>query len=139
MMGSDKQNFTLNNSKYFKVMSLILVIVAVAAFTFSTEFVTSFSQNLVKTTGAVYLCLVILYAFIVLYRFMAKRKLILTLKEVLLTIVFLFIVYDLALLVDKILVLMNRDLEAMPSNIITYITLFCFIVFQKYIFRKEVK
>jgi len=133
------RNFTSNNSKYFKVMALITVIVAVIAFALSTEFATSFSQNFVKTTGAVYLCLVIIYAFIVLYRFMTKRKLILTLKEVLLTVVFLFIVYDVALLVDKILVYMDRDLDAMPSNIITYITVFCFIVFQKYIFRNEVK
>ena len=71
--------------------------------------------------------------------FMAKRKLILTLKEVLLTIFFLFVVYDVALLVDKVLVYVDRDLDAMPSNIITYITVFCFIVFQKYIFRNEVK
>ena len=133
------QNFTSNNSKYFKVMALITVIVAVIAFTLSTEFSTSFSQNFVKTTGAVYLCLVIIYASIVLYRFMAKRKLILTLKEVLLTIFFLFVVYDVALLVDKVLVYVGRDLDAMPSNIITYITVFCFIVFQKYIFRNEVK
>ena len=133
------QNFTSNNSKYFKVMALITVIVAVIAFTLSTEFSTSFSQNFVKTTGAVYLCLVIVYAFVVLYRFMAKRKLILTLKEVLLTIFFLFVVYDVALLVDKVLVYVDRDLDAMPSNIITYITVFRFIVFQKYIFRNEVK
>ena len=133
------RNFTSNNSKYFKVMTLFTVIVAVIAFTLSTEFSTSFSQNFVKTTGAVYLCLVIIYAFIVLYRFMAKRKLILTLKEVLLTIFFLFVVYDVALLVDKILVYVDRDLDAVPSNIITYITGFWGIVFQKYIFRNEVK
>ena len=133
------RNFTSNNSKYFKVMTLFTVIVAVIAFTLSTEFATSFSQNFVKTTGAVYLCLVIIYAFIVLYRFMAKRKMILTLKEVLLTIFFLFVVYDVALLVDKILVYVDRDLDAVPSNIITYITVFCFIVFQKYIFRNDEK
>lgn len=120
-------------------MGLVALVLAGVAITLSTEFVTSFSQNFVKTTGAVYLCLVIVYAFIILYRFMAKRKLVLTFKEILLTIVFLFFVYDLALLVDKILVLMNRDLEAMPSNIITYLTIFCFIAFQKYIFRNEVK
>lgn len=133
------KNFTSNNSKYFKVMGLIALILVIVAVTLSSEFVTSFSQNFVKTTGAVYLCLVIVYAFIVLYRFMAKRKLILTFKEVLLTIVFLFFVYDFALLADKLLVLMDRDLDAMPSNTITYITVFCFIVFQKYIFRNEVK
>lgn len=120
-------------------MGLIALILVIVAVTLSSEFVTSFSQNFVKTTGAVYLCLVIVYAFIVLYRFMAKRKLILTFKEVLLTIVFLFFVYDFALLADKLLVLMDRDLDAMPSNTITYITVFCFIVFQKYIFRNEVK
>lgn len=133
------QKLISDNVMYFKIMVVVALILSGLAFGFSTEFVTSFSQNFVKTTGAVYLCLLIVYAFIVLYRFMAKKKLILTLKEVLLTIIFLFFIYDLALIVDKLLVLMDRDLDAMPSNIITYITVFFFLVFQKYIFRNEVK
>lgn len=127
------------NSVFFKTIGAIGCVVIALALLFSTELVTSFSHNLIKTTGAVYLCLSILYAFMVLYRFLAKRKMFLTLKEILVTIVFLFGLYDVALLADKLLVLTGRDLEAMPSNIITYSVIFCFIVFQKYIFRNEVK
>lgn len=127
------------NSVFFKTIGVIACVVIALALLFSTELVTSFSHNLIKTTGAVYLCLSILYAFIVLYRFLAKRKMFLTFKEILVTIIFLFGLYDVALLADKLLVYTGRDLEAMPSNIITYIIILCFIVFQKYIFRHEVK
>lgn len=142
MMVLDKmedKKMTQNNSKFFKTVGILAFLVITSAFIFSKEFVSSFSHNLIKTTGAVYLCLIILYAFIVLYRFLAKRKRLLTFKEILITLVFLFGLYDLALLADKILVLTDRDLDAMPSNIITYILILLFLLFQKYIFRHEVK
>lgn len=130
---------TIKDLKFFKTVGSIAVMVVIFAFTLSTELVSSFSHNLIKTTGAVYLCLIIIYAFMVLYRFLAKRKMLLTLKEIMLTVVFLIGLYDIALLADKLLVLTDRDLEAIPSNIITYIVIICFIVFQKYILRHEVK
>lgn len=129
----------ISSKTFFKFLGVIAFCVILIALVFSTEFVTSFSQNLVKTTGAVYLCLVLIYSFILLYRFMNKTKLILTLKEVLLTIVFLFSIYDVALLVDKILVITDRDLDAMPSNIITYSIVFLFIIFQKILLRRDFK
>lgn len=130
---------TIKDLKFFKTVGIIAIIVVILAFTLSAELVSSFSHNLIKTTGAVYLCLIIIYAFMVLYRFLAKRKMLLTLKEIMLTVVFLIGLYDIALLADKLLVLTDRDLDAIPSNIITYIVIFCFVVFQKYILRHEVK
>lgn len=129
----------INSKAYFGFWGGVACFVILIALLFSTEFVTSFSQNLVKTTGAVYLCLVLIYSFILLYRFMKKTKLILTLKEILLTIVFLFSVYDVALFADKILVITDRDLDAMPSNIITYSVVFLFIIFQKVLLRGDFK
>jgi hypothetical protein len=128
----------LNSKSYFSILGVTAIVVILIAISFSTEFITSFSQNLVKTTGAVYLCLVFIYLFILLYRFMNKTKLILTLKEVLLTIVFLFTVYDVALFIDRLLVITNRDLDAIPSNIITYSIVLIFIVFQKFLLRHDV-
>ena len=99
----------INSKAYFGFWGGVACFVILIALLFSTEFVTSFSQNLVKTTGAVYLCLVLIYSFILLYRFMKKTKLILTLKEILLTIVFLFSVYDVALFADKILQVLAKS------------------------------
>lgn len=132
------RNLKTENIFELNHMIIMMIVLSLLGYFFSTEFVTSFSQNLVKTTGAVYLCFFIIYTFIVLYRFMEKKKLKLTLKEVLLTLLFLVGIYDLALLIDRILVLTDRDLDAFSSNTITYILIFSFIVFQKFIFRKEI-
>lgn len=129
----------LSNSKYFKIISVILIVNIITAFTFSTELITSFSQNLVKTTAAVYLCLAVFYSFILLHRFANKTKLILTAKEFLLTFTFLFIIYNCALAIDKLLVVLNRDLEAIPSNIFCYSVIVLFLIFQKILLGQRSK
>lgn len=130
-------NFGMSNAKFFKVLSGIAIILITFAISCTTEFKTSFAQNLVKTTGAVYVCLGIIYTFILLYRFSRKKNLILTLKEVLLTVVFITGVYNLALLTDNVLTVTNRDLEAMPSNVITYSIIVIFLIFQKNAFTEN--
>lgn len=139
MAMDSSKGLIMQHTVYFKVFGAIACLLIGGALVFSTEFATSFSQNFVKTTGAVYLCLSLLYSFILLYRFMNKTKLILTLKEILLTVVFLFMVYDLALIIDKVLIITSRDLDAMPSNIVTYFVIFSFIVFQKLFLKNDVK
>lgn len=124
-------NFGMSNAKYFKVLSSLAIILITIAISCTTEFKTSFAQNLVKTTGAVYICLGMIYTFILLYRFSLKKNLILTLKEVLLSVVFITGIYNLALLTDIVLVLTSRDLDAMPSNVITYSIIVLFLILQK--------
>lgn len=130
-------NLGLNDTKFFKYLGLMALVLITIAVLCSSEFRTSFASNLVKTTGAVYVCLAFIYTFILLYRFSIKKNLILTLKEVLLTIVFIFSIYDIALLFDKFLMMTNRDLDAKPSNLITYAILLIFLVFQKLTFTEN--
>lgn len=126
-----------STKKFFVKSSILFVIGAVVAALIPTELHTSLTQNVFKTTVITYFGFSFIYAFILLYRCLAKKKLIRSAKEVVLTSLFFIWLFNLALLVDYCLLATNRDLEAVASNIIAYSIIAVFIIFQVYFLRKD--
>ena len=90
----------INNGKFFKVIGIMFVIGWIVAIALPTGVHTSLTQNIVKTTLVVYVGFSIFYSFICLYRVLAKKKIIRTLKEILLTLVFMLWLYNCLVLID---------------------------------------
>ena len=126
-----------STKKFFVKSSILFVIGAVVAALIPTELHTSLTQNVFKTTVITYFGFSFIYAFILLYRCLTKKKLIRSAKEVVLTSLFFIWLFNLALLVDYCLLATNRDLEAVASNIIAYSIIAVFIIFQVYFLRKD--
>lgn len=129
----------INNGKFFKITGMMFIVGWIVAIALPTGVHTSLTQNIVKTTLVVYIGFSIFYSFICLYRVLAKKKIIRTLKEILLTLVFMLWLYNILVLIDMPLMAMNRDLEAVPSNIIAFSLIAVFLIFQAILFRKDQK
>ncbi|NNH78817.1 hypothetical protein HLH17_14425 [Acinetobacter sp. ANC 5380] len=125
------------NRKFFLITGGMMAVGVILATIMPTGLHTSLSQNLIKTTAVSYICFSILYSFMCLYRFLAKKKLVRTLKEIVLTLLFLLWLYDFSVLIDWALIATDRDLDAVPSNIIAYSLIALFVVFQTIILRKD--
>lgn len=129
-----------NKNKFYIVAAVLIFIQALVLYMIMKTPVTGFSQNIIKTFIFTFLTISPFYSLLVLFRVVKKSERLLTLKQILVFVLFSLGFFIFTFVSDLALVSLDADIEKIPSNVVCFLIIIIYFICQHvFLVRKHRK
>lgn len=130
------ESIQLNKSKvfgkntFFTVSAILMLVQVIILYMVLKTPITEFSQNIIKTFIFSFITISPFYAFLALFRVIKKKDRLMTIKQLVVFVLFAlgFFIFNFA--ADSALVALGLDVDKIPSNIFCFLVMLLYLVLQ---------